>query len=164
LISVTWSHFCLNSIATDIVRSEAEKRITTNYTTHTITAWEIAMGLKTKRSAARKHGVDSCSEIANLEDLPNVGPAIAADFRKLGIATPSELVGRDPFALYDDLCRVTGVRHDPCVLDVFISAVRYMEGSPKRPWWKYTAERKRSLASKETGTALGSLSGNTRKK
>ena len=87
-------------------------------------------------------------DVARLEDIPNVGPAITADFRRLGIATPVDLVGRDPYALYDELCRVTGVRHDPCVLDVFISAVRYMEGAPKRPWWKYTAGRKRELAAR----------------
>jgi hypothetical protein len=87
-------------------------------------------------------------DIARLEDIPNVGPAIAADFRRLDIATPGDLIGRDPYALYDELCRVTGVRHDPCVLDTFIAAVRYMEGGPKRPWWKYTAERKRELAAR----------------
>jgi hypothetical protein len=81
-----------------------------------------------------------------LEDLPNVGPAIAADFVRLGIRTPRELAGRDPYALYDELNRVTGTRHDPCVLDTFISAVRFMDGAPARPWWKYTAERKRMLA------------------
>ena len=81
-----------------------------------------------------------------LEDLPNVGPAVATDFVRLGIRTPRELAGRDPYALYDELNRVTGVRHDPCVLDTFISAVRFMDGAPARPWWKYTAERKRTLA------------------
>ena len=81
-----------------------------------------------------------------LEDLPNVGPAIAADFIRLGIRAPRELAGRDPYALYDELNRVTGMRHDPCVLDTFISAVRFMDGAPARPWWKYTAERKRTLA------------------
>ena len=89
-------------------------------------------------------------EIARLEDIPNVGPAIAADLRELGITTPAELPGRDPYALYDELCRITGQRHDPCVLDTFISAVRYMEGAPKKPWWKYTAERKRELAARDT--------------
>ncbi len=51
------------------------------------------------------------------------------------------MVGRDPFSMYDDLCRLTGVRHDPWLLDTFIAAVRFMEGEPKKPWWKYTAER-----------------------
>ena len=30
-------------------------------------------------------------------------------------------------------------------LDVFISAVRFMEGAPARAWWHYTKERKRVL-------------------
>ena len=42
----------------------------------------------------------------------------------------------------------TGQRHDPCLLDTFIAAARYMAGEPKRPWWKYTAERKRELAAR----------------
>jgi hypothetical protein len=81
-----------------------------------------------------------------LADLPNIGPAMAADFRKLGIEQPSQLVGKDPYALYQQLCRVTGVRHDPCVLDTFISAVRFMAGAPPHPWWHYTAERKARLS------------------
>ena len=89
-------------------------------------------------------------EIAHLEDIPNVGPAIAADLRQMGIATPAELPGRDPFAMYDELCRITGQRHDPCVLDTFIAAVRFMEGAPKKPWWKYTAERKRIMAARKS--------------
>jgi hypothetical protein len=89
--------------------------------------------------------------LASLEDLPNVGPAIAKDLRRIGVLEPKALVGRDPFAMYDDLCRVTGQRHDPCLLDVFISAVRFMEGEPKKPWWKYTAERKKVLAVRRPG-------------
>jgi hypothetical protein len=86
------------------------------------------------------------SEVARLEDIPNVGPAVAADFRRLGITTPGELLGRDPYTMYDDLCRIAGVRYDPCLLDTFIAVVRFMAGEPKKPWWKYTAVRKRELA------------------
>lgn len=85
-------------------------------------------------------------QVKKLEDLPNVGPATAADFRLLGITKPEQLVGKDPFKLYEKLCRVTGVRHDPCVIDVFLAATRFMGGGPARPWWHYTAERKRTLA------------------
>ena len=89
-----------------------------------------------------------------LKDLPSVpsaldlvnGPSIAADLRQLGVTSPDELRGADPYALYDALCRITGRRHDPCLLDTFIAAVRYMQGEPKKPWWKYTADRKRELA------------------
>ena len=90
-------------------------------------------------------------EIAHLEDIPNIGPAVAADLRQLGITTPDDLPGRNPYAMYDDLCRITDQRHDPCLLDTFIAAVRFMEGAPKKPWWKYTAERKREMAARNAG-------------
>jgi hypothetical protein len=83
--------------------------------------------------------------LERLEDLPNIGPSLAADLRQVGIEKPNELPGQDPYVLYDMLCGITGVRHDPCVLDTFISAVRFMEGAPPHPWWHYTAERKRTL-------------------
>lgn len=84
----------------------------------------------------------AAAEVRRFEDIPNIGPAMAADFRVLGLAGPGDLVGRDPYALYDELCESTGTRHDPCVIDVFVSAVRFMEGSPPLPWWHYTPERK----------------------
>ena len=93
-------------------------------------------------------------QLARLEDIPNIGPSIAADLRQLGIATPADLSGRDPYAMYDNLCRITGQRHDPCLLDTFIAAVRFMEGSPKKPWWKYTAERKRVMAARRSANVV----------
>jgi Pathogenicity locus len=88
---------------------------------------------------------------ATLEDIPNVGLAIADDLRQLGITSPGELLGRDPYELYNDLCRLTGQRHDPCLLDTFIAAVRFMHGESKKPWWNYTAELKRELAARLAG-------------
>lgn len=98
----------------------------------------------------RKKPAKGMREIAHLEDIPNIGPSIAADLRQLRIITPAELPGRDPYAMYDELCRITGQRHDPCLLDTFIAAVRYMEGAPKKPWWKYSVERKRELAARSS--------------
>jgi hypothetical protein len=86
------------------------------------------------------------ARVCVLTDLPNVGPSIAADLRLIGIHAPSQLVGRSPVALYRELCEVTGTRHDPCVLDVFMSVTRFMDGEAPRPWWDYTAERKSILA------------------
>jgi predicted GIY-YIG superfamily endonuclease len=103
---------------------------------------KLAMAQQKKKPAKKVR------QVARLEDIPNVGPAVAGDLRQLGIATPAGLPGRDPYALYDELCRITGQRHDPCLLDTFIAAVRYMEGAPKTPWWKYTAERKRVMAAR----------------
>lgn len=84
--------------------------------------------------------------IRRLQDIPNVGPATVGDLKLLGIHAPADLPGRDPYAMYDELCARTGQRHDPCVYDVFLAAVRFMEGAPALPWWKYTAERKQELA------------------
>lgn len=89
---------------------------------------------------------DDRSAFTQLEQLPNVGKATAGDLRLLGITEPRQLVGRDPYALYDELCRVSGVRQDPCVMDVMIAVVRFMEGGPAAPWWHFTPERKRYLA------------------
>ncbi len=106
--------------------------------------------MRRKSSATRPSS--SRDDLARLEDIPNVGPAVAADLRQLGIKSPGELSGRDPYALYDDPCRLTGQRHDPCLLDTFIAAVRFMAGEPKQPWWKYTAQRKRELAARSAGS------------
>jgi hypothetical protein len=99
-----------------------------------------------RRRTAGKAG--AAHDVATLEDIPNVGPAVAADLRRLGITAPADLLCRDPYALYEDLCEITGQRHDPCLLDTFIAAVRFMAGGPKQPWWAYTAERKRRLAAR----------------
>ncbi|HMM23671.1 helix-hairpin-helix domain-containing protein [Pseudoxanthomonas mexicana] len=86
------------------------------------------------------------AEAATLEDIPNIGPSIAGDLRGIGIATPRALVRQDPYALYERVNAATGQRHDPCLCDCFIAAVRFMEGGPPTPWWRYTAERKRHFA------------------
>jgi len=81
--------------------------------------------------------------VVRLEDIPNIGASIAGDLRQLGVRLPHDLVGKDPYALYQSLCDATRTRQDPCVLDTFMAAVHYMEGAPSRPWWKYTAQRKK---------------------
>ena len=81
-----------------------------------------------------------------LTDLPNIGPAAAADLRLLGITEPAGLVGRDPYEMYETLCTLTSTRHDPCVLDVFISITRFMAGEAPQAWWEFTAERKRQTS------------------
>jgi hypothetical protein len=84
----------------------------------------------------------SANECLVLEDLPNIGPSLAADLRRIGIKTPRELKGRDAFVLYQNLNAATGKRNDPCVLDTFMAAVDFMNGAAAAPWWSYTAQRK----------------------
>jgi len=90
------------------------------------------------------------NNIKKLTDLPNVGKAVAADLTLLGINHPDDLIQRDAFKLYDELCHITQSRHDPCVIDVFMSVIRFMQGEPARPWWEYTAERKQILLKSAT--------------
>lgn len=92
------------------------------------------------------------TRLTYLEDLPNIGKAMAGDFRLLGIRTPDDLVGRDAFDLYEALCNATNSRQDPCVLDVFMSVVSFMNGGPALSWWAFTRERKRLMADRAGGT------------
>lgn len=82
-------------------------------------------------------------------EVPNVGPAITKYFQKASIARPQDLVGQDPYQLFDALCANVGKRLDPCLLDTFIAAVRFMEGGESEPWWAFTTERKARLAQQE---------------
>ena len=83
--------------------------------------------------------------VSRLEDLPNIGQAIADDLRLIGIDHPQQLVGRKPFELYDVLCSITSKRHDPCVIDVFMAVVSFMEGGDPLPWWSFTTARKHQM-------------------
>ncbi|MBR7780531.1 helix-hairpin-helix domain-containing protein [Undibacterium luofuense] len=95
------------------------------------------------------HPQKVCREkLEKLTDLPNIGPAAASDLMLLGIQHPSALVGQDAYQLYEELCRLTRQRHDPCVIDVFLSVIRFMEGEPPQSWWAYTAERQQTLLSR----------------
>ena len=84
----------------------------------------------------------SAADCKALEQLPNIGPSLAADLRLIGIHEPRELRGKDAFVLYQKLCAATGQRQDPCVLDTFMAVVDFMRGAPAAPWWAYTAQRK----------------------
>ena len=78
-----------------------------------------------------------------LEQLPSIGVGLAADLRRIGILQPQALGSADPLDLYQRLCQLSGKRQDPCVLDTFMAATDFMRGAAARPWWSYTAQRKR---------------------
>lgn len=76
-----------------------------------------------------------------LQQLPGVGPSIAADLHALGVRSIRTLARRNPERLYRQLCDLTGERQDPCVLYVFRCAV-YVSRTPRpRPaltrWWAW---------------------------
>ncbi len=101
-----------------------------------------------KKVAARSLKA-SRSEFTDLEQLPDVGPAVAAYLRQAGGGPSPGPAGPGPYAMYEEVCRSTGTRLDPCLLDTFIAAVRFMGGEGAKPWWAYTAERKRELAARQ---------------
>ncbi len=84
--------------------------------------------------------------VSRLGDLPNVGKAMEDAFKLLGIDHPGKLIGKEPFALYEELCSKTGKKSDPCVIDIFMSVIHFMEGGDPLPWWSFTRERKKHIA------------------
>ncbi len=91
-------------------------------------------------------------DAVKLEDIPNVGPATAEDLRRMGIETPAQLSGQDPFKMYDQLCRIDNMRYDPCVLDVFLAAVHFIDTGESRTWWSFTKECKRRMLDRSPDT------------
>lgn len=81
--------------------------------------------------------------IRSFQDIPNIGPAMERDFVQLGLNHPADLIGKDPFELYQQLSVITGARQDPCVLDTYMAAVEYMQGGSPKKWWEFTADRKK---------------------
>ncbi len=83
--------------------------------------------------------------VSKLDALPNIGKAISSDLKLVGIERPTDLLGKNPFDLYNDLCIKKGKQVDHCVIDVFMYAVDFMEGGEPKPWWSFTKERKQIL-------------------
>lgn len=89
--------------------------------------------------------------MVRLQEIFNVGPRMAENLLKLGIARLEDAAGRDPDEIYHELCAMDAKRHDPCVRDVFAAVVSQAEGYPARPWWEFTPERKAREASAGRG-------------
>lgn len=82
-----------------------------------------------------------------LQTLPNVGPATAADLLRLGVASIDDLSRRDPRELYDRISAMDGVRHDPCVLDTYAAAIHAARTGEAIPWYRFSDWRKQAQAS-----------------
>ncbi len=83
--------------------------------------------------------------LADLMRIPGVGPSIAKDLYSLGIREVGELRGRNPEALYSELCQAAGKTQDRCVLYVFRCAV-YFASEPEPDlellkWWNWKDHR-----------------------
>lgn len=87
------------------------------------------------------------SEVTKFTDIPNVGGAMEHDFIFLGLKSPVNLKKQDAFTLYQKMCKMSGTRQDPCVLDTYIAVIDFMNGAPSRPWFYYTKDRKKKYPS-----------------
>jgi hypothetical protein len=83
------------------------------------------------------HGVPS-----HLSDLRNIGPAGLGDFAVLGIESVAQLSTCEAGQLFVDLQRLTGMRQDPCVYDVFAAAIHQAKTGEAKNWWAFTGARK----------------------
>lgn len=83
-----------------------------------------------------------------LESVPGIGPSLAGDLRRLGVARVKDLKRRSPEALYRKLCALDGPQ-DRCVLYAFRCAVHYASTDRREPallkWWNWTDEKKRQI-------------------
>jgi hypothetical protein len=84
----------------------------------------------------------TAKDVKKFTDIPNVGKAVAEDFKLLGFKEPKGLIGKDAYKMYQKLCKITSTRHDPCVLDTFMAVADFMNGAPAKAWWRYTKQRK----------------------
>jgi hypothetical protein len=78
---------------------------------------------------------------SDLQEIPGVGPATEKDLNLLGVQRIADLRDMDPQEMYDELCRLTEIRQDKCVLYVFHCAVYYANhvrhDPEKLKWWNW---------------------------
>jgi hypothetical protein len=79
--------------------------------------------------------------LRRLQEIPNVGPAVARRLHELGFDGPEALRGQDADELFERTCALAGRREDPCLLDTYRAVVAYADGAPARPWWEFSRER-----------------------
>ncbi len=82
---------------------------------------------------------------SKMTDLPNIGKVLSADLASIGLTHPKQLIGQDAYELHQRLCEKRGEKQDDCVIDVFLSAIAFMQGGEARPWWHFTEERKLAM-------------------
>ena len=79
--------------------------------------------------------------------IPSIGKSIANDLWNIGIATVTDLKGKDPEVLYDLSNRFAGVVQDRCLLYSFRCAVYFAQTEEELrdpellKWWNWKDKR-----------------------
>lgn len=79
---------------------------------------------------------------SELLSLRNVGKAVLKDLELLGIHRIEQLKDKTPDHLYEELQRITGIKHDPCMWDTFAAIIHEAKTGEKLPWWHWSKIRK----------------------
>lgn len=79
--------------------------------------------------------------LKQLQLIPGVGKSIALDLYDLGYASPADLKGEDPEAMYYKLIALRGAHLDRCLLYVFRCGVYFASSNEHDPaklkWWNW---------------------------
>ena len=79
--------------------------------------------------------------LKRLQEIPNVGPAIARRLAELGFDDAVSLRGQDPEALFARTQAARGTPEDPCLLDTYRAVIAFAETGDAGPWHAFSRER-----------------------
>lgn len=79
--------------------------------------------------------------LERLQEIPNVGPAIARRLAELGFDGAASLRGQDPEELFARTEAARGRPEDPCLLDTYRAVVAFADTGDARPWHAFSRER-----------------------
>jgi hypothetical protein len=82
----------------------------------------------------------------DLRSLMNVGPAVERYLVALGVHATDQLAKQEADDLYRRLQRRIGRACDPCLHDTFSAIIHEARTGQKKPWFTFTAARKRRAA------------------
>jgi Pathogenicity locus len=84
---------------------------------------------------------DDSNALKRLQEIPNVGPAIARRLAELGFDSAVSLRGQDPDALFARTEAARGAPEDPCLLDTYRAVIAFANTGDARPWHAFSRER-----------------------
>jgi hypothetical protein len=77
--------------------------------------------------------------LKEFQTLPSVGKAVSLDLWNIGFRSNNELIGQNPMELYQRLNKITGMKHDICMLYTFRCMVYFISekqhDKEKLNWW-----------------------------
>ncbi len=83
------------------------------------------------------------------------------DFERLGVRSVADLKSLDAQKLYARMCKITGTRQDPCVLDTYRCAIEQARNPDlpreKTNWWYWSRLRKAAAPASKSSRRRATL-------